>query len=48
MKALREFVYVLVRRRVHPLSTSFAPTIQAVTRWGSGTRDLVAAMTDER
>ena len=41
-------VYVLVRRRVHPLSASFTQTIQAVTRWGSGTRDLVATMTDER
>jgi uncharacterized membrane protein len=37
-------VYVLARQRVHPLSATMAQTIQAVSRWGSGTRDLVAAM----
>ena len=37
-------VYVLDRQRVHPLSATMAQTIQAVSRWGSGTRDLVAAM----
>ena len=40
-------VYVLARRRVHPVSAPFAQTIQVVTKWGSGTRDLVSAMTSQ-
>jgi uncharacterized membrane protein len=37
-------VYILARERVHLLDASLAQTIQAVSRWGSGSRDLVAAM----
>jgi uncharacterized membrane protein len=37
-------VYILGRERVHLLDASLAQTIQAVSRWGSGSRDLVAAM----
>ena len=37
-------VYVLSRDRVHPLDVAFTQAVQAVSRWGSGTKDLVAAM----
>ena len=37
-------VYILGRERVHLLDASLAQTVQAVSRWGSGSRDLVAAM----
>ena len=37
-------VYVLTPDRVHPLDVPFTHAIQSVSRWGSGTRELVAAM----
>lgn len=37
-------VYVLTRDRVHPLDIPFATAIKSVSRWGSGTKELVAAM----
>jgi uncharacterized membrane protein len=37
-------VYVLSPERVHPLDVPFTQAIKAVSRWGSGSRDLVAAM----
>ena len=37
-------VYVLVRERVHPLDVPFTQAIQTVSRWGSGAKELVAAM----
>lgn len=37
-------VYVLVPERVHPLNISFAQAVKAISRWGSGCKDLVAAM----
>ena len=37
-------VYVLSRDRVHPLDVPFTQAVQTVSRWGSGTKDLVAAM----
>jgi uncharacterized membrane protein len=37
-------VYVLGRDRVHPLDIPFTQAIQTVSRWGSGAKDLVAAM----
>jgi uncharacterized membrane protein len=37
-------VYVLSRDRVHPLDVPFTQAIQTVSRWGSGAKDLVAAM----
>ena len=37
-------VYVLRRERVHPLNVPFTQAIKAVSRWGSGSKDLVAAM----
>ena len=37
-------VYILERKRVHPLDVSFTEALKAVSRWGSGAKDLVAAM----
>jgi uncharacterized membrane protein len=37
-------VYILSRDRVHPLNVPFTQAIQSVSRWGSGSKDLVAAM----
>src|SRR6516162_4728040 len=37
-------VYVLERKRVHPLDVPFTQALQVVSRWGSGAKDLVAAM----
>jgi uncharacterized membrane protein len=37
-------VYILARERVHPLDVSFTQAISAVSRWGSGSKDLVAEM----
>jgi len=38
-------VYILTRERVHPLDIPFTQAIKTVSRWGSGSKDLVAAMT---
>ena len=38
-------VYILSRERVHPLDVPFTQAIQSISRWGSGSKDLVAAMT---
>lgn len=37
-------VYVLARERVHPLDVPFTQAISTVSRWGSGAKELVAAM----
>ena len=37
-------VYVLDRARVHPLDVPFTQAIKTVSRWGSGSEELVAAM----
>jgi uncharacterized membrane protein len=37
-------VYVLERKRVHPLDVPFTQALQVISRWGSGAKDLVAAM----
>ena len=37
-------VYIINPERVHPLSVPFTQAITSVTRWGSGSKDLVAAM----
>ena len=37
-------VYILSGARVHPLDVPFTQAIQSVSRWGSGSKDLVAAM----
>ncbi len=40
-------VYVLSRERVHPVDVPFTQAIRAVSRWGSGSKELVAAMSTE-
>jgi uncharacterized membrane protein len=40
-------VYILERRRVHPLDVPFTQALQVVSRWGAGAKDLVAAMERE-
>jgi uncharacterized membrane protein len=37
-------VYILARERVHPVDVPFTQAIRSVSQWGSGSRDLVAAM----
>jgi uncharacterized membrane protein len=37
-------VYILDRRRVHVVDVPFTQAIRTISRWGSGTKDLVAAM----
>jgi uncharacterized membrane protein len=37
-------VYVLDRQRVHPVDVPFTDALKVVSRWGSGAKDLVAAM----
>ena len=37
-------VYILARARVHPLDVPFTQAIQSISRWGAGSRDLMAAM----
>ena len=37
-------VYVLDRQRVHPVDVPFTDAVRVVSRWGSGAKDLVAAM----
>lgn len=38
-------VYILSRERVHALDVPFTQAITSISRWGSGSKDLVAAMT---
>jgi uncharacterized membrane protein len=37
-------VYVMARERVHPLDVPMTQALVAISRWGSGSRELVAAM----
>ena len=37
-------VYILDRKRVHPLDVPFTEALRVISRWGSGGKDLVAAM----
>ena len=37
-------VYVIERKRVHPLDVPFTQDLRVISRWGSGAKDLVAAM----
>jgi uncharacterized membrane protein len=41
-------VYILARERVHPLDIPFTQAVQSVSRWGSGSKNLVAAMRTEQ
>ena len=38
-------IYILSRERVHALDVPFTQAISSISRWGSGSKDLVAAMT---
>ncbi len=38
-------VYILSRERVHALDVPFTQAVKSISRWGSGSKDLVAAMT---
>jgi uncharacterized membrane protein len=40
-------VYILDRERVHLLDIPFTQAIRTISRWGSGSKDLVAAMRSE-
>jgi uncharacterized membrane protein len=40
-------VYILSPERVHPLNVPFGKVVKALTRWGSGSKDLVAALHGE-
>lgn len=37
-------VYILSAERVHPLNVPFPQALRVVTRWGAGSKNLVAAM----
>ena len=37
-------VYVLAGDRVHPLDVPFTQAVKSISRWGQGSRELVAAM----
>jgi uncharacterized membrane protein len=37
-------VYILEHQRVHVLDVPFTQAVKAVSRWGSGSKELVAAM----
>ena len=40
-------VYVLTSERVHPLDVPFTQALQSISRWGSGSKQLVEAMKTE-
>jgi uncharacterized membrane protein len=37
-------VYILVRSRVHPIDVPFKQALQAISKWGSGSKELVIEM----
>jgi uncharacterized membrane protein len=37
-------VYILERARVHPVDVPFAHAVRCISRWGSGSKDLMAKM----
>ena len=41
-------VYVLTPERVHPVDVPLTHAIRALSRWGSGSKELVAAMKDRQ
>jgi uncharacterized membrane protein len=41
-------IYILAAARVHPVNIPFPQALKVITRWGSGSRDLVAAMQESR
>ena len=41
-------VYILDRKRVHPLDVPFTDALRTISKWGSGSRELVATMENEK
>ena len=41
-------IYILEASRVHPLDVSFTDAFKVISKWGSGAKDLVAAMENAR
>jgi uncharacterized membrane protein len=41
-------VYILARDRVHPLDVPFTHALKVVSKWGSGAKELIAAMESGR
>jgi len=41
-------VYILTSERVHPIDVPFTSVIKSLSRWGSGSKELVAAMKDQK
>jgi uncharacterized membrane protein len=41
-------VYILTPERVHPVDVPFIQAIKSLSRWGSGSKELVAAMQDRK
>ena len=41
-------IYILSAKRVHPLNVPFTHAVKAITRWGEGSKELVAAMQEEQ
>jgi len=41
-------VYILTPERVHPVDVPFTHAIKSLARWGSGSKELVAAMKDKK
>ena len=41
-------IYILSPDRVHPLNVPLRQAVRALSRWGSGSKDLVAAMEQEK
>jgi hypothetical protein len=37
-------VYIIQRRRVHPLDVPFTHVVKSISRWGTGSKEFVAAM----
>jgi uncharacterized membrane protein len=37
-------IYILAAARVHPVDVPFTQAVKVITRWGSGSRDIVGAM----
>jgi uncharacterized membrane protein len=41
-------IYILTAARVHPVDVPFTQAIKVITRWGSGSTELVSAMQESR
>jgi uncharacterized membrane protein len=41
-------VYILTPERVHPIDVPFTSAIKSLSRWGSGSKELVAAMKGQK